>query len=88
MYATGARSSLMSRIAETQRRSAAARDETPRQTRRETSFVERYRGTEYETVRTVLVARKPMASRGRTFVVVSGVAAVGLFATMLMASSG
>jgi hypothetical protein len=74
--------SLMTRVAETQRRAALARDGRRAPRPQKPSFVERYRGTEYETVGAVTfapAAPEPAVSRGRLFVLVMGAAAVGLF---------
>lgn len=75
--------SLLTRVAETQRRATLARDERRAPRRQKPSYVERYRGTEFDTVSGAIVfepaAPEPIVSRGRLFVLVMGVAAVGLF---------
>jgi hypothetical protein len=50
------------------------------------SFTERYRGTEFETIATVATTHEPSVSRGRTFVLVSGLACITLCAAMVLAS--
>lgn len=74
--------SLMTRISETQRRAAQARDERQAPRRQKPSFVERYRGTEFEAASAYVapvLTPEPVVSRGRLFVLVMGMAAIGLF---------
>jgi hypothetical protein len=87
MQAVHTHQSLMTRIVETQRRAAISRDEARPPRRRQASFTERYRGTEFETISTVMPqVREPLMSRGRAFVLVSGTAALGMFGLILNAS--
>ena len=80
------RPTLMARIMEAQKRAAYA-DREPRATRhRDVSFAERYRGTEYETRSPVLVTHEPPVSRGRSFVIVLGAAALSMTGALLAAS--
>jgi hypothetical protein len=86
MQAVQPRQSLMTRILETQRRAALARDEAYRPRRRQPTFTERYRDTEYAMVVTVFPqAREPVISRGRLFVLVSGAAAIGMLGLIVNA---
>ena len=89
MQAVHTRQSLMTRIGETQRRAALVRDERRAPRRQKPSFTERYRGTEFETLGTLIVptqAREPLMSRGRLFVMVTGVAAMGMFGLIVNAA--
>jgi len=81
MHTIRTRQTLTTRIAETQRRAALVRDERRAPRREKPSFVERYRGTEFENASSVapVAVGGPLLSRGRLFVLVMGVAAVGLF---------
>ena len=85
---TSTRPSLLSRIVEAESRTSSSVDRSHFTPPRQESFVERYRGTEYETPRTVLVVRKPLMSRGRSFVLVVGAAAVGMAGMLLAAAPG
>ena len=86
MHAVQNRQSLMTRIVESERRAALAHVDRRRPRRPQPSFVERYRGSEFEGPRTaVLATRAPLLSRGRAFVLMSGAAAMGLLG--LIASS-
>ena len=82
------RPSLRTRIVEAQSRATYSVDRSHFTPRRQGSFVERYRGTEYETPVTVLVVREPLLSRGRSFVLVVGAAAVGIAGVLLAAAPG
>jgi hypothetical protein len=70
----------MTRIMETQRRAAVARDERRPPRRTQPTFSERYRGTEFDSWSTLIAepADQPVMERGRQFVIVSGAAAVCL----------
>jgi hypothetical protein len=88
MTAVRTRASLLSRIREAQRRAAAA-EYQPRQTRRPSvSFVERYRGTEYESLSPVVTVHEPAISRGRAFVLISGAATFGMAGLILASGLG
>jgi hypothetical protein len=75
--------SLMTRVAETQRRATLARDERRAPRREKPSYVERYRGTEFESTSSAVASQpappEPMVSRGRLLVLTLGLAAVGIF---------
>ncbi len=83
MNAARTRSSLLIRVLEMQRRAASAEYESRRTRRSEVSFTERYRGTEFETVDSVVTIREPSMSRGRAFVIMSGSATLGLAGIVL-----
>lgn len=82
------RPSLRTRIIEAESRPTYAIDRSYFTPRRQESFVERYRGTEYETPTTVHVVREPIMSRGRSLVLVVGAAVVGMTAVLLAAAPG
>ncbi|HKZ91494.1 MAG TPA: hypothetical protein VJZ50_05095 [Candidatus Limnocylindrales bacterium] len=88
MNAARTRSTLLTRVIETQRQAAASRYDDRRTHRRQVSFAERYRGTEFETLSTALVVREPHISRGRTFVLVTGAATIGLAGVIIAGSMG
>ena len=68
----------MARINEKQRQAVIAGHETrPIRRRRQQSYAERYRGTEFETVKYTAPAGEPVVSRGRAFVLVTGAATIG-----------
>jgi len=86
MDRTRSRPSLMARIIETQKRASYASRDMHQTRRRDISFSERYRGTEYETPTPVLVADEPLMSRGRSFVLVLGAAALTVSGAVLVAA--
>jgi hypothetical protein len=87
MQAVHTRQSLMKRIVETQRQAAISRDEAQPPRRRQPSFTERYRGTEFETaVRVMPHGHEPVMSRGRAFVLASGAAAIGMLGLIVNAA--
>jgi hypothetical protein len=83
MNAARTRSSLLYRVLEMQRRAAAAEYQSRRTRRSEISFTERYRGTEFETLDSVVTISEPSMSRGRAFVIMSGSATLGLAGLVL-----
>lgn len=86
MNRTASRPSLRTRIIETQTRATYSVDGTYLARHRQESFVERYRGTEYESPTTILVVREPLVSRGRSLVLVMGATVVGVTAVILAAA--
>jgi hypothetical protein len=86
---TKTRPSLRARIVETESRARISVEEARRTpTRRlEPSFVERYRGTEYETVTVALPDREPTRARGRAFVLLAGSAMVGMIALIVTSAA-
>jgi hypothetical protein len=83
MAYAGTRPSLRTRIVEAESRATCPIDQSYLTPRREPSFTERYRGTEYETPTTVRVIREPLMSRGRSALLVAGTAAVGMTGLLL-----
>lgn len=83
------RPSLRARIVETQTRARISVEEARRTPTRhlEPSFVERYRGTEYETVTVAPPAREPIMARGRAFVLLAGSAMVAMIALIVTSAA-
>jgi hypothetical protein len=79
--------SLRARIAEAQSRTTYSIDQSWLTPRREVSYTERYRGTEYETPSTVRVTREPILSRGRSFVLLASAALCVIAAALVAVSS-
>lgn len=86
MDRTSSRPSLRTRIIEAQTRATYTVDSAYSTRRRKESFVERYRGTEYETPSTVIVVREPLVSRGRSFVLLMGATVVCVAGVILAAA--
>jgi hypothetical protein len=82
------RPSLRTRITEAQPRATYSVDRSHFAPRRQESFVERYRGTEFESPTTVVAVREPLMSRGRSFVLIVGAAAIGVTGVLLAAAPG
>ena len=83
---TPIRTSLRARIVAAQSRPTYSVDRSYFAPSRQESFVERYRGTEYERPAAVVTAREPLMSRGRSFVLVVGAAAIGIASMLLVAA--
>ena len=88
MNRTSSRPSLLTRISETKSRATTTVDRAYHQAPRQESFVERYRGTEFESRTTSIMAHQDHMSRGRSFVIVVGVAVLSLVGTLLVAATG
>lgn len=88
MNRTASRPSLLTRISEAKSQASTAGGHSYRETPRQESFVERYRGTEFESPMRQVVVRHDHISRGRSFVIVVGGATSSLLGMMLMAAAG
>ncbi len=88
MYQTTSRPSLLTRISDVKSQSATIDYRSYRERPREESFVERYRGTEFESPAPVLMARDEHISRGRSFVIIGGTAALSMIGMLLVAAAG
>lgn len=88
MNRTASRPSLLTRISETKSRATTTVDRSYREAPRQESFVERYRGTEFESPTTEMAVQHDHVSRGRSFVLVVGVAVVGLLGMILASAAG
>ena len=87
MRAVHTRQSLRTRIIETERRAAIGRDQSYRPRRRQLTFAERYRGTEFEGPRVAVAEVEPSSlSRGRAFVLLAGAGAIGLCSLVVSAA--
>ena len=87
MHAVHTRQSLMTRIVESERRATLTQDQPRGPQRRQPTFSERYRGTEFEAPRTAAwEAQPPSVSRGRAFVLVAGASAVSLCLVVVAAA--
>ncbi len=82
------RPSLLTRITEAKSQASTTVNRSYRETPRQESFVDRYRGTEFETPTMQFVVHHDHISRGRSFVIVVGCAVVSLLGMMLMAAGG
>jgi hypothetical protein len=77
----------MERINEAQRRASIAGDHRrPPRPRQQPSYAERYRGTEFETVKAIPRIDEPAISRGRAFVLITGTAALGFLGLVVQAA--
>jgi len=88
MNRTSSRPSLLTRISESKSRATSTVDRSYYSSPRQESFVDRYRGTEFESPTREFVVPQDHVSRGRSFVVVVGVALVGLIGTLLVTATG
>ncbi|MEX1336393.1 MAG: hypothetical protein AB1Z66_13960 [Candidatus Limnocylindrales bacterium] len=89
MNRTSSRPSLLTRINESQSKASITIDRSYREAKRQESFVERYRGTAFDTnTADVVVERRETMSRGRSFVLVGGTAAIGLLGVLLATAVG
>lgn len=88
MNRTSSRPSLLTRITEGQSRAKITVDRSYREAPRQESFVERYRGTEFDTAAPEIVIHREHMSRGRSFVLVVGTASVSLVGLLLAAAAG
>jgi len=82
------RRSLLARIVEGETQVGYVVDRSYLVPTRTESFVERYRGTEFESPTPELVVHQQHMSRGRTFVIIGGAVAVGLVGTLVAAIPG
>ena len=80
--------SLLTRIVEAQALSTSIPATAAPSRRNDVSFVERYRGTEFESPSPVMVARQPVVSRGRSFVLLLGATVLGLLGMLVATSPG
>ena len=80
------RASLLTRIGQVQERAKATDYQSTDVQRQQPSFVERYRGTEWETPSSVIVVKSNPA-RGRTFVWVTLSAMIATTALIIGASA-
>jgi hypothetical protein len=79
------RRSLLARIVEGESHVSYVVDRSCLTPPRQGSFVERYRGTEFESPTPELVVHQQHISRGRSFVIVAGAGAVSLVGMLVAA---
>lgn len=77
------RASLLTRIAQTQERARTTPHPSPHERRREPSFVERYRGTEWETPSSPVIVADEVPARGQVYVWLTLSAIVGTTALLI-----